>query len=320
MWTLTIRSSNKKLIQYQPKPGITTFGRSSENDITLQDDSISRHHAEIDFNPNKKTLFVRDLDSTNGCFVNGKRIFTPTQLEHGDQVRMGTSLITIKLASTQRLENKNIFSLTPELSQALLVESIENFGFLLNDLTHNLINISDQTEAIIIISSFTRDMVAGTACHIYLGDELDDLAKKGIPASIARTVIEESTPILISNIQADKSLTESLTSSKTTSLILVPVILDSLLSGIIYTYQEGIVEKPFDRNDLQMVVAISNQVTHTLQRFEHEKELIYHANHDPLTNLPNRTRLLDHLKHALARSKREKDFTFALFFFDVDDF
>jgi diguanylate cyclase (GGDEF)-like protein len=320
MWTLTIRTTNKKVIEYQPKPGATSFGRSPENDIILQDDSVSRYQAEINFDANKKTLVIQDLNSTNGCFVNGKRIFTPTQLEHGDQVRMGTSLISIKLASTQRLENKNIYSLTPELSQALLVESIENFGFLLNDLTQNLINISDQTGAMKIISSFTRDMVAGTACQIYLGDELDDLAEKGIPESIARTVIEERTPILISNIQADKSLTKSLTSSKTTSLILVPVIIDSFLSGIIYTYQEGVVEKPFDRNDLQMVVAISNQVTLTLQRFEHEKELIYHANHDPLTKLPNRIRLLDRLKHALARSKREISYNFALFFFDVDNF
>jgi len=69
-----------------------------------------------------------------------------------------------------------------------------------------------------------------------------------------------------------------------------------------------------------LVLALSNQVALTLQRFEHEDELIYHANHDPLTSLPNRTSLLNQLMHALARSKREEDFIFALFFFDIDNF
>jgi len=69
-----------------------------------------------------------------------------------------------------------------------------------------------------------------------------------------------------------------------------------------------------------LVMAVSSQVALTLQRFEHEKELIYQANHDSLTKLPNRTRFLDRLEHALARSKREGGYLFAVFFFDVDNF
>jgi diguanylate cyclase (GGDEF)-like protein len=321
MWNLIIRSSEEKVIEYRLKPGLTNLGRTPGNNIILKDNSVSRHHAELEFDPRNKSLTLRDLESSNGTFVNGKRITPTSKLEHGDQIRVGKCLISIKSADTQQLESgQNIVSLSPELSRALLVESIENFGLLLNDLSMHLINIGEKTEAIEIISAYTKNMVDSTVCQIILKEEFGNLAQKGIPQSIARTVIEERTPILLSNIQADETLTKSLTSSKINSLVIVPVIIEANIAGIIYTYQEGSVEKPFDRDDLQLVMAVSNQVAHTLQRFEHESELIYHVNHDPLTKLPNRTRLLDRLEHALARSKRDEDFNFAVLFFDVDDF
>ena len=320
MWKLIIRISGEKVVDHQIERGITSLGRTRDNTIMLNDTAVSRRHAEIEFNPPKETLIIRDLDSSNGTFVNGKRIST-SELEHSDQVRIGKCLITVQLADTQRLENTQDFvSLTPELSQALLVESIENFGLLLNELAGTLVNIADKKEALNAISTFTTNMIDSTASQIILREEFDQLAKKGIPGSIARIVLEEHTPILISNIQADKVLTESLSSSKTSSLIIVPVIIGADLVGIIFTYQESGIKKPFDRFDLQLVLALSNQVALTLQRFEHEDELIYHANHDPLTSLPNRTSLLSELMHALARSKREEDFIFALFFFDIDNF
>ena len=320
MWKLIIRTSGEKVVDHQIERGITSLGRTRDNTIMLNDTAVSRRHAEIEFHPPKETLIIHDLDSSNGTFVNGKRIST-SELEHSDQVRIGKCLITVQLADTHRLENtQNFVSLTPELSQALLVESIENFGLLLNELAGTLVNIADKKEALNAISTFTTNMIDSTASQIILREEFDHLAQKGIPASIARIVIEEHTPILISNIQADKVLTKSLSSSETSSLIIVPVIIGADLTGIIFTYQERDIKKPFDRFDLQLVLALSNQVALTLQRFDHEDELIYHANHDPLTALPNRTSLLSQLMHALARSKREDEFVFALFFFDIDNF
>jgi len=48
------------------------IGRSRENQIVLDDPSVSRHHATIIVNGN--TYFVRDNGSTNGTFINGRRI------------------------------------------------------------------------------------------------------------------------------------------------------------------------------------------------------------------------------------------------------
>ena len=320
MWSLTIRTSHQKVVEYHPKPGVTKIGRTSENNIALKDEAVSRYHAEIIFDARKKSLTLKDLGSTNGTFLNGRKI-TIANLKAEDQVRIGQSLISIKLADTQLLDSQeNIVTFTPELSKALLIESIENFGLLLNDLSLLLVNVSEKQEAMEEISTFIEDMVDADECQIILKEEFDDLTQRGIPSAILKQMIEERTPTLISNIQADKKLTKSLASSKTSSLIVVPVVIGAELAGIIYAAQEGMAKKPFDRNDLQMLMVVGHQLALTLLRFDHQNELVHHANHDPLTYLPNRTRLLDRLEQAIARSKREKDFLFALFFFDMDDF
>ena len=51
-----------------------------------------------------------------------------------------------------------------------------------------------------------------------------------------------------------------------------------------------------------------------------EEQLLHNAFHDALTDLPNRILLLDHLRMALARSKRHKNYQFAVIFIDLDRF
>jgi pSer/pThr/pTyr-binding forkhead associated (FHA) protein len=63
------------IIQQQITPltkDMTSFGRHLDNDVVLQDESISRHHAEIHSEDGKYIL--TDKQSTSGTFVNGRRI------------------------------------------------------------------------------------------------------------------------------------------------------------------------------------------------------------------------------------------------------
>ncbi len=72
---------------------VITIGRSEGNTIRLQDKRISRQHAQIEWRGNE--LWIADLGSSNGTFVNGEQVSEPRQLAHGDEIRYGEICFTL---------------------------------------------------------------------------------------------------------------------------------------------------------------------------------------------------------------------------------
>jgi hypothetical protein len=66
------------------------IGRSSELDMVLVEDMVSRKHAKI--NATNGQVIIQDLGSTNGTFVNGEKI-KKVRLKEGDRILIGTSII-----------------------------------------------------------------------------------------------------------------------------------------------------------------------------------------------------------------------------------
>jgi pSer/pThr/pTyr-binding forkhead associated (FHA) protein len=72
------------------RDGATSIGRSSASDIVLKsDDYASGSHAQL--TRHGGLLYVEDLGSTNGTFVNGRKTVGATPLRHGDSVRVGST-------------------------------------------------------------------------------------------------------------------------------------------------------------------------------------------------------------------------------------
>ena len=69
-------------------------GRSSDLDMVLVEDMVSRRHARIACTDNQ--ILIEDLGSTNGTFVNGEKISRAT-LKEGDRVLIGTSILKVVL-------------------------------------------------------------------------------------------------------------------------------------------------------------------------------------------------------------------------------
>lgn len=67
-----------------------SLGRSSSCDIPINDTECSRRHAFI--NPQAgREIWIVDLGSTNGTYLNGRRLARPTQLSDGDRIAIGKS-------------------------------------------------------------------------------------------------------------------------------------------------------------------------------------------------------------------------------------
>ena len=68
------------------KPSVLV-GRRSRCDIVIQDPRVSAHHCQILLDSDGH-WYVKDLDSTNGTFVNGQRV-SVERLNPGDELRIG---------------------------------------------------------------------------------------------------------------------------------------------------------------------------------------------------------------------------------------
>jgi len=79
-----------------PVQGPLSIGRASQNDLSLPGDPrVSRRHALI--NPQGAGEFwIVDLGSSNGVFINGRRLRQPVQLRNQDRIEIGSTFFTFK--------------------------------------------------------------------------------------------------------------------------------------------------------------------------------------------------------------------------------
>jgi len=80
---------------YELKVDKTTVGRVSDNTFEIPESSVSSHHAEILLRGSD--VVIRDLDSTNGTFINGEKISEAT-LKPGQILRLGTVEMRLETA------------------------------------------------------------------------------------------------------------------------------------------------------------------------------------------------------------------------------
>ncbi|MGH7917101.1 MAG: FHA domain-containing protein, partial [Candidatus Binataceae bacterium] len=90
----------------------STVGSASGNDLVISDNTVSRRHALI----TRRDGLIRlsDTNSSNGTFVNGRRVAAAITLKNGDEIRFGNAryfvagIIVDTVASTQPSSRLNI--------------------------------------------------------------------------------------------------------------------------------------------------------------------------------------------------------------------
>jgi pSer/pThr/pTyr-binding forkhead associated (FHA) protein len=74
--------------------GTVQIGRADACHVKLPDTYASQFHARIF--PQDGSWFVEDLGSTNGTFLNQRKVAAPSEVRAGDRVRIGTTILELK--------------------------------------------------------------------------------------------------------------------------------------------------------------------------------------------------------------------------------
>jgi hypothetical protein len=83
---------------YPLQNSVVTIGRALDNDLVVEDPAVSRHHAEIRRQYGR--YYLADLQSTNGTWVNGRRV-EGCFLADGDVVRVGNVELVLRLGRAE---------------------------------------------------------------------------------------------------------------------------------------------------------------------------------------------------------------------------
>lgn len=100
MWSVKFLSGPERGKEYLLPKGLIIFGRDRECQILILSEGVSKKHAQITVSDNEK-LFIADLDSSNGVFVNGKKIHEK-ELKEGDQVGLYNVVFEVQKKSKKK--------------------------------------------------------------------------------------------------------------------------------------------------------------------------------------------------------------------------
>ncbi|HPQ70514.1 MAG TPA: FHA domain-containing protein [bacterium] len=98
MYNLEVIDSRNRTIVYPLKVGTVSIGRQGDNDIVLNDKSVSRSHCLLYVRDNY--LEVEDLGSANGVIVDGKLITKRTEFKLNDELIVGEVRLAVREASS----------------------------------------------------------------------------------------------------------------------------------------------------------------------------------------------------------------------------
>lgn len=98
------------------------IGRASDADRSMPMIFISRYHCKLTLRDGKEVL-LEDLESSNGTFVNGKRLTSPTLILHNDEISFGPLAyrVIMQAGSHETSEAQHVAQTNNDMSSTLLV-------------------------------------------------------------------------------------------------------------------------------------------------------------------------------------------------------
>jgi adenylate cyclase len=108
---LILRGAMGDVAEY-PVGAKAVIGRSTGAEVQLADREVSRRHSIIEFEQGEYVL--KDLGSSNGTFINGRRMYAPHKLRDGDEVLIGTTRLVFRMGDATEKEGAKVVTGTEE--------------------------------------------------------------------------------------------------------------------------------------------------------------------------------------------------------------
>src|SRR5271166_1810595 len=284
--------------------GEVSIGRDSSNQIYLADAALSRRHCVL---LHKGTeIRVRDLGSRNGTRVNSVPV-AEQQLEHGDQISLGSSLFVFLLEEEEGTHSNPIcFEDTTSIHGAAVLLPREDALFPLRDekvswaafpgagrLMADLNSLLKMATAIGSIRDreslqwqllgFVFDVVPAERGSVLFLDGQGEVSsttawdrvqgpEQPVPViqAVLERVMRERAGLLVADVRRDESLQEARTAHEVQagSLLCVPMMVGERVLGMIYLDNKTPTVK-FDRNHLQVMQAVAHIAALALENLNH---------------------------------------------------
>lgn len=99
---LALTSTDEPAEEYFYIQTVVNVGRGATNDLVINNDTVSSHHARLTYHLNQ--WWLQDLNSTNGTYINGQRLLTSTVLTTGDLIGFGEINLTVAIGNNAQFE------------------------------------------------------------------------------------------------------------------------------------------------------------------------------------------------------------------------
>jgi pSer/pThr/pTyr-binding forkhead associated (FHA) protein len=182
MAKLTVRSNEKTLAEHELDKEEMTLGRKSDNDIQIDDQAVSGHHARILTILNDS--FLEDQNSTNGTYVNGSLV-KKHALHNGDVIAIGKHMLTFTNAEDDdEGEHESTMIIRPDATGMPAKENTDNESLdrSVNQLGADLVAESEQQQSHAAQQSALLRVVSGANAgqELQLTKALTTLGKPGV--------------------------------------------------------------------------------------------------------------------------------------------
>lgn len=273
----------------------TTLGRSPDNDICLSEIGVSRHHARL-LRKDKK-IFIVDVSSFQGVFIDGQRIDPGIEVEIGKEncLVVGNSVLSLRkeppeetlarahpsdtqekvFDTSESLLNKHESrDYTRTVGLLLRVSNIfaksHNIREVLHEVIDQILNLLKRINrgAILLLDKETgelEEVVSKTRMRAKDGH----LPNINYSRTVVDRVIREGEPVIMSDTRlADKTeISESIQVMNVMSVMCVPLKYKGETRGIIYVDSIGL-PYGFRKEDLQLLRGLADTAAVAIQNAE----------------------------------------------------